>query len=198
MTYRINEIFRSIQGEGHWSGRTAVFVRFSGCNLACSWCDTEHDTGAEMTGDEIVGVAHDRAVDGDMVVLTGGEPMLQLDNDLMARLFFHFGLVAIETNGTQEVELHEGGRLWVTVSPKEPGARLPGLLRADEVKVVVPGAWTRAALSELADAVATHRLYLQPEDGPRLKESKRWMLNAVMNDPRWRASLQVHKVLGLR
>lgn len=205
-TYRVNEIFRSIQGEGHWSGRTAIFVRFAGCNLKCSFCDTDHKDGVAMEGPSLVQRAQEQARSGDMLVLTGGEPLLQVDGELLGRLFDYFNLIAIETNGTIEVPTvprvaSPPARLWATVSPKDPKTwrDLPALFDADELKVVVPGnGWTRDDLAELARAVTTRRLYLQPEDGARLEESKQWMVQTVMANSMWRASVQMHKVLALR
>jgi len=163
--------------------------------------------------DEIAELARHRAHHHDnMVVLTGGEPTLQAHSDLLSRLFRRFRLICLETNGTNVPPMfydakhdtdYQMGQLWVTVSPKSPTTwrELPGLGYADEIKVVVPGGgWSRAQLAELADVFKeppTRHLYLQPEDGLEREDAKRWAIGAVMNDPRWRISLQIHKLLGL-
>ena len=112
-SYRVNEIFYSIQGEGAFAGTPAVFVRFSGCNLACPWCDTDHSHAEEMTRDELEDTVRGllKGREGAIIVLTGGEPALQLRDD--EPLFQGFGCrVCIETNGTLPVP---GWIDWVTV-----------------------------------------------------------------------------------
>ena len=131
-SYRVNEIFYSIQGEGAFAGTPAVFVRFSGCNLACPWCDTDHSHFAEMTRDELENAV--RALltgrDGAIIVLTGGEPALQLHDD--EPLFREFkNRVCIETNGTLPVPDWVD---WVTVSPKNELSAIVPLF--DELKFV--------------------------------------------------------------
>ena len=136
---KINEIFYSLQGEGHHTGFPSVFIRFSGCNLACPFCDTQHDDGILMTDDDII-----RAVNlytAGWIVLTGGEPCLHIDNDFVRMLKRTTGKrVAIETNGTLPVPEDID---WVTVSPKcgiEGIADLPIRAdRTDEIKVVDVG-----------------------------------------------------------
>ena len=132
--YRVNDIFYSLQGEGHNTGRAAVFIRFAGCNLRCSFCDTEFDTYREMTAEEIV--ASISTYSARFVVLTGGEPTLQVDEAFVDLLHQHGFEVAMESNGTRPAPNNLD---WLTVSPKisgekwkvESGWRLP-----DEVKVV--------------------------------------------------------------
>ena len=129
---KINEIFYSLQGEGFHTGTPAVFVRFSGCNLKCSFCDTQHEDGRMMSDDEII--AEVCKYPCRMVILTGGEPGLWIDGKLTAALHAAGKYVAIETNGTcilpEDID-------WVTCSPKE-GAILK-VSRIDEVKVVYVG-----------------------------------------------------------
>ena len=132
----INEIFYSLQGEGYHSGTPAVFVRFSGCNLRCPFCDTQHDAGTAMTEEAIVDeVANYPAR---LVVVTGGEPSLQLTASLVDKLHEVGKYVAVETNGTHALP---GNVDWITLSPKSAyvdGAEVV-LTRADEVKVVYDG-----------------------------------------------------------
>lgn len=201
-SYRVNEIFRSIQGEGRWAGQAAVFVRFSGCNLACEWCDTEHEEHVTYEANDLACQAEAGSLVGDMLVLTGGEPLLQVDAGLLSHLRPRFKLIAIETNGTQQVPAFwqdEWSRLWVTVSPKDPATLfdLPAIDRADEVKIVVPGQWKKEQLFEIAGRLARKEyLCVQPQDGK--EGAVEWAIDLVMRDPRWRLSLQSHKILGLR
>jgi organic radical activating enzyme len=133
-TYRVNEIFYSLQGEGYHTGRAAVFVRFAGCNLRCSFCDTEFDSYREMTADEIVTAISQYPAR--FVVLTGGEPTLQVDEAFVDLLHQHRFEVAMESNGTRPAPQNLD---WLTVSPKrlrgktkeDTGKRLP-----DELKVI--------------------------------------------------------------
>ena len=133
-TYKINEIFYSLQGEGFYTGTPSVFVRFSGCNLSCPFCDTDHNQGVMMTADEIAAAVN--AFPASHVVLTGGEPSLFVDDELTAALHGHF--IAMETNGTHPVA---AGVDWITMSPKSDfvdGAE-PVLTECDELKLVYTG-----------------------------------------------------------
>ena len=129
---KINEIFYSLQGEGYHTGTPAVFVRFSGCNLKCSFCDTQHEEGTLMTDDEII--AEVSKYPAATVILTGGEPSLWIDDALVDRLHEAGKYVCIETNGTRPLPASID---WVTCSPKQ-GARL-AITRMDEVIVVYEG-----------------------------------------------------------
>lgn len=192
---RVNEIFYSLQGEGFYVGTPSVFVRFSGCNLRCPFCDTQHTEGREMTEADILqevqryGARH--------VVLTGGEPSLQLTESLVEGLHRLGRYVAVETNGTR---LLPAGVDWVTLSPKdafvnEAAARI-ALSECHELKVVFTG----AALPEYSHIQARHR-FLQPCDTGHAGENAR-ILSATIDyckqHPEWRLSLQTHKWLGIR
>ena len=138
MNYKINEIFYTLQGEGAHSGIPAVFVRFSGCNLHCPWCDTDFSDFTEMSAEQIVAevkelydIPNERRK---MVVLTGGEPALQVDKELVDALHQAGFYICIETNGTRPLP---EGIDWITCSPKE-GTR-PALKQVQEVKVVFTG-----------------------------------------------------------
>jgi len=216
-TYRVNEIFRSIQGEGTGAGRVATFIRFSGCNLDCDWCDTAHKTGTLMTKDEIFEEVRELARYGeepeDVLVLTGGEPLLQVDGELLTELL-RFDSVCIETNGTlplpevgEEVAGMVDEKLWVTWSPKDlESYKDTPLTWVDEVKVVVPGhGWTKEKLSELAKWVLGEGiegeypeawLVLQPEAGALGAADA--VVEAALENSRWLVGIQMHKVLGLR
>lgn len=207
--YRVNEVFYTLQGEGANSGRPAVFCRFAGCNIwsgreqdrgpSCSaWCDTDFVGTDGSNGGRYgpVGLAAlcaslwpaGNRVDR-FVVLTGGEPTLQFDSLLIDVLHRWDFTIAIETNGTRPVVPSID---WVTVSPK---AGTEVVQRAgDELKVV----WPQEGLD--LDAMAAWsfgRHYLQPRDGPDIEANTRACVERCLADPRWRLSLQTHKVIGL-
>lgn len=194
--YRINEIFYSLQGEGFNAGTPAVFVRFSGCNLRCAFCDTQHQQGVDMTLQEII-AEFNNYPNAPLVVLTGGEPSLFIDEDFVKALKTTGKLIAIETNGTRPLPSNLD---WVTLSPKtgfDGGEVEPCVLKTcDELKVVYLG----QDLKQYQDIKATHR-FLQPCFSADEKQRRAYMescVEAVKNNPGWRLSLQIHRVLGIR
>lgn len=211
MSYAVKEIFYSLQGEGTQTGRPAVFCRFAGCNLwsgreedraaaICRFCDTDFtgtdgDGGgrfASASGLAAAIAAHwpHHASDRRFVVLTGGEPALQLDARLLEALHNLGCAVAIETNGTLDLPQ---GLDWICVSPK---ARAPlRLTRGDELKLVFPQEGAEPEAFEHLDF--TH-FFLQPMDGPQLLRNTQLAAAYCLAQPRWRLSLQTHKLLGMR
>ena len=195
--YRINEIFHSLQGEGYHSGTPAVFVRFSGCNLRCAFCDTQHQEGAMFSLQEIVDEVN-RFPDAPLLVLTGGEPSLFIDEAFVAELKQKtHKQIAIETNGTNRLPKNLD---WVTLSPKsgfEGGDMAPCVLtHCDELKVVYLG----QELSQY-DGIETRHRFLQPcfvEDLEQRKVNMQACVEAVKSHPDWRLSLQIHRVLNIR
>ncbi len=195
--YKINEIFYSLQGEGYHSGTPAVFVRFSGCNLRCAFCDTQHQEGQMMSLQEIVEEVNKYPV-APLVVLTGGEPSLFIDEAFVTELKQKTGkTIAIETNGTRPLPTNLD---WVTLSPKtafEGGNLEPCVLKhCDELKVVYLG----QDLVQYDEIQAKHR-FLQPcfcEDETQRKANMKACVEAVMQNPGWRLSLQVHRILNIR
>ena len=194
--YLINEIFHSLQGEGYHSGTPAVFVRFSGCNLHCAFCDTQHQEGKLMSLQEIMDEVNKYPI-APLVVLTGGEPSLFIDEAFVAELKQKTGKqIAIETNGTRPLPTNLD---WVTLSPKsafEGGDEEPCVLkRCDELKVVCLG----QDLVQYDGIEAKHR-FLQPcfvEDLEQRKANMQVCVEAVKAHPNWRLSLQIHRVLGI-
>lgn len=196
MQYKINEIFNSIQGEGHNAGCAAVFVRFSGCNLRCPFCDTQHEDGTMMTVEDICNevVQYPSSI----VVLTGGEPSLFVDASLCDALHALGKIITIETNGTRELNVPIDH---ITCSPKfeyckgnEASVRLNHI---DELKVVYTG---KNDMS-LYENIKADSYYLQPCDTGDREETKKIVeqtLDYVMNHPKWRLSLQLHKILNVR
>ena len=190
-SYRVNEIFYSIQGEGEFAGTPAVFVRFSGCNLACPWCDTDHTHAEEMTRDELENAVGEllKDHDGAIIVLTGGEPALQLRDD--EPLFRGLACrICIETNGTMPVP---GWVDWVTVSPKNE--LRPIVPPPNELKFVFEPEHIPYYLS-MQDADCEKRIQpLARRDGTtNLREA----LEFVLAHPRFKLSVQLHKLIGVR
>ena len=194
--YKINEIFYSLQGEGYHSGTPAVFVRFSGCNLRCDFCDTKHQEGQMMSLQEIVEEVNKYPV-APLLVLTGGEPSLFIDEAFVAAMKQLTGkTITIETNGTRPLPANLD---WVTLSPKsafEGGDLEPCVLQCcDELKVVYLG----QDLTQYEDIKAQHR-FLQPcfcEDEVQRKANMKACVEAVKAYPNWRLSLQIHRVLNI-
>jgi len=210
MAYSVKEIFYTLQGEGAQTGRPAVFCRFAGCNLwsgreadrasaVCTFCDTDFvDTdgpggGRFGTADALataVAAAWPAGAGGiPFVVCTGGEPLLQLDAELVSALHRRGFEIAVETNGTRPPP---AGLDWICVSPKA-GAEL--VVRAgDELKLVYP---QPGAEPERFEALAFRHLFLQPMDGPARERNTEAALRYCLAHPRWRLSLQTHKLLGI-
>ena len=209
MSYAVKEIFLTLQGEGAHAGRAAVFCRFAGCNLwsgreqdrataTCRFCDTDFvgtdgtlggrylsaDQLADTIAAQWVGAA-DR-----YTVLTGGEPLLQLDTALLDALHARGFAIAIETNGT--IEVPEGVD-WICVSPKA-GAELV-VRRGHELKLVYPQA---GAAPEDFVGLAFARFSLQPMDGQDVADNTARAVDYCLRHPQWRLSLQTHKTLGIR
>jgi 7-carboxy-7-deazaguanine synthase len=211
MTYAVKEIFYTLQGEGANTGRPAVFCRFAGCNLwtgreadradaTCRFCDTDFvgtdgPGGGKFGSAEALAAAIDAEWPTDsphqrFVVCTGGEPLLQLDLPLLAALHRREFEVAVETNGT--IDPPEGID-WLCVSPKA-GAGL-AVLAGDELKLVFPQNGTSPADYE---GLQFRHYLLQPMDGPDREVHTAAALQYCLEHPRWRLSLQTHKLLGIR
>lgn len=181
---RVNEIFYSLQGEGHFTGCPAVFVRLSGCNRACPFCDTDFASYSEMTEEEIVSAVN--AFPAKIVVITGGEPALQLTASLVDLLHNAGKRVHVETNGS--LPLPETVD-WVTCSPKTPPY---AIRRIDELKLLfTPGIDPEAVAATLPEAKIRS---LQPLAG----EDPMPTINYILSHPHWRLSLQTHKLLHIQ
>lgn len=197
---KINEIFQSIQGEGYNSGVPSIFLRFSGCNLSCGFCDTAHQEGRLLSDEEIISELN--RYPAKWVVLTGGEPSLFIDEEFIKKIKRETGKkIAIETNGTR---LLPTGIDWVTVSPKtgmsESGDASIRVAHADELKVVYLGQDLEPYFT-LKCVDSDTRMLLQPcdmEDEEKREKNTRLTIKRVLEDPRWRLSLQTHKLIGVR
>ena len=216
--YHINEIFYSLQGEGFHTGRPAVFVRFAGCNLRCPFCDTDFSHSEPMTAEQIARRVFDYSTHPHtLIVLTGGEPSLQVDNELVDALHAHQQTVTIETNGTHPVPDNID---WVTVSPKAVPAHESKvvLTQADEVKVVFTHeskvVLTQADEVKVVFTESTEKLlplwrttirashyYLQPCAQPGtepVQTNTEAVVEYILSHPDWKLSLQTHKYLHIR
>ena len=195
--WKVNEIFYSLQGEGYHTGTASVFIRLSGCNLHCDFCDTQHETGTMMSLPEIVEQVM-RYPDALLIVLTGGEPSLWIDDDFVNGLKTMTGKrIAIETNGTHPLP---HGIDWVTLSPKSgignSGESPVVVTRCDELKVVYLG----QDLAQYDNIEAAHR-FLQPcwtDDRQKRHINLQATVQAVLENPQWRLSLQIHRMLGIK
>lgn len=210
MSYAVKEIFLTLQGEGAHAGRAAVFCRFSGCNLwsgreedraraTCRFCDTDFvgtdgTLGGRFAGaDELAATIAAQWTGEDTnryVVLTGGEPLLQVDRALIDALHARGFAVAVETNGTI---IPPDGMDWICVSPKA-GAELL-LKRGHELKLVYP---QEGAQPEDFAALDFGRFSLQPMDGPDVVQNTARAVDYCLRHPQWRLSVQTHKALGIR
>lgn len=195
--YRINEIFFSLQGEGARAGQPNLFLRFSKCNLTCKVethgfdCDTEFESGRNLTVDEILAELKVLSEECTWVVLTGGEPALQVDRVLIDALHQAGYLLAVETNGTIELP---PGLDWVTVSPKVAEDALRQRV-ADEVKYVRGYGQALPETSVKADKYWISPAFEGDFVDPRTLE---WCVQLVKDNPQWGLSVQMHKFWGLR
>jgi 7-carboxy-7-deazaguanine synthase (Cx14CxxC type) len=210
MSYAVKEIFKTLQGEGAQAGRAAVFCRFAGCNLwsgreedraaaACRFCDTDFvgmdgTLGGRYAAAEELAAVVERTWDGPrahrFVVLTGGEPLLQVDGDLLEALHGRGFEIALETNGTVDLP---PGIDWVCVSPKTPDELK--VRKGDELKLVYPQA---DVPPEAFVGLDFRRFSLQPMDGPDVAENTRRAIAYCLAHPQWQLSTQTHKHLGIR
>ena len=193
--YKVNEIFYSLQGEGRWSGRPAVFVRMSGCNLKCPFCDTDFKGYKKMSAEDILAACQEKGGDCRFIVLTGGEPTLQVDAELIHLLHQKGYYLSMETNGTHVVP---EGIDWITCSPKldftEDGEL--ALKKVDELKLVFDGTHEVSNYG----LEATYQ-YLQPCDvgnDARNRFILSGCIDYVKRHPEWQLSLQMHKIVGIR
>jgi 7-carboxy-7-deazaguanine synthase (Cx14CxxC type) len=212
VSYAVKEMYYTLQGEGAHAGRAAVFCRFAGCNLwtgreqdragaVCTFCDTDF-VGTDGPGggrfataaalaDAVASLWPADAAGERYVVCTGGEPLLQLDPLLIEALHARGFAVAVETNGTQPAP---AGLDWICVSPKA-GAPLV-LTAGDELKLVYPQREPEAQPERFADLGFRH-FFLQPMDGPERAANTAAAVAYCLAHPRWRMSLQTHKLLGI-
>lgn len=216
--YSVKELFATLQGEGAQAGRAAIFCRFAGCNLwsgreedrstaICQFCDTDFVGtdgvgGGKFNSADHVANAIEAAWLETMgtdryryVVMTGGEPLLQLDAPLIKALHHRYFKIAIETNGTIKIP---NGIDWVCLSPKANAELV--VKQADEIKLIVPQTEHQpieTTLHRFEGMDFRHR-YLQPMDGPQLRENTAYAVELCQKHPLWRLSVQTHKMIGIQ
>ena len=190
---RVNSVFLSIQGEGYNVGMAAVFVRFAGCNLSCSWCDEAHLGFTEMTDETLLELVRNVSKGVLNVVVTGGEPFMQDIYPFVQKLKKAGYYICVETNGTFEIK-HEAMFDWITISPKGKQRQTYG----NEIKVVYEGQ-DLAQYNPRMKNFFKH--YLQPvstKDPVKNQENMLATVKAVIDHPDWRLSVQTHKLIGVK
>lgn len=199
MKYKVNEIFESVQGEGTNLGRKVVFIRLSGCNRSCGFCDTDHRQGRKLTVAEIGDAL--RKFDCRSVIITGGEPSIWPLHDLLMELRIGGYWIGIETNGSTSLDEYGDFIDYIAVSPKDKHIRQT---TADEVRVVVTEATTAADIRVFQRLIRSTRYYLSPrfDDAGYCKDSlvsSIYLLGELNNvELKWELSFQWHKILGIR
>ncbi len=208
-SYKVKEIYYTLQGEGARTGRPAVFLRFTGCNLwsgreedrteaVCKFCDTDFIgmdgiQGGKYNAHSLASKVNELWPSDQglkYVVCTGGEPLLQIDEDLIHALHQNGFEIGIETNGTITVPK---GIDWICVSPKANTEVV--VKKGSELKLVVRQQGIDPTMFEAWDFI---NFYLQPMDGPYLKEFTEWAMQYCLEHPQWKLSIQTHKLLGIR
>lgn len=185
---RVNDIFYSLQGEGRNTGRAAIFIRFAGCNLKCPFCDTDFSQYEEMSDEDILNRI--KSYPSRFVVLTGGEPSLQVDRLLVDLLHSHGYELAMETNGTHPIV---DGIDWITCSPKGNTV----IKRCNELKCIFE------ETTQVPDdhGICAEYKYLQPcdvQDVERNAQIVKRCFDYILLHPEWRMSLQTHKLVGFK
>ena len=185
---RVNDIFYSLQGEGRNTGRAAIFIRFAGCNLKCPFCDTDFSQYEEMSDEDILNRI--KSYPSRFVVLTGGEPSLQVDRLLVDLLHSHGYELAMETNGTHPIV---DGIDWITCSPKGNTV----IKRCNELKCIFE------ETTQVPDdhGISAEYKYLQPcdvQDAERNAQIVKRCFDYILQHPEWRMSLQTHKLVGFK
>ena len=209
MKYSVKEIYYTLQGEGYHTGRPAVFIRFSGCNLwtghekdrsgaICNWCDTDFVgtngiNGGKFSAEEITNIINSlwkgNVQNEPYVVCTGGEPLLQMDESLINAIHKAGFEIGLETNGTM---IPPDGIDWICVSPK---ANVDLVLKnGNELKVVYPQCGMNPRMHE---KLKFDHFYIQPMDGIDQKNNIKRSEKFVLDHPKWKLSLQTHKILGI-
>ena len=209
MKYSVKEIYYTLQGEGYHTGRPAVFIRFSGCNLwtghekdrsgaICNWCDTDFVgtngiNGGKLSAEEITNIINSlwkgNAQTEPYVVCTGGEPLLQMDESLIKAIHKAGFEIGLETNGTM---IPPDGIDWICVSPKANADLV--LKNGNELKVVYPQCGMNPRMHE---KLKFDHFYIQPMDGIDQKNNIKRSEKFVLDHPKWKLSLQTHKILGI-
>lgn len=181
MKYKINEIFYSLQGEGYFTGTAAIFIRFTNCNLKCDFCDTDFKENFELTKEQIL--SEIKQYNCKMIIFTGGEPTLQINEDLISYLKQFGYYLAIETNGINKVIDNID---WITVSPKNENLKQNS---GNELKLIFD-----TLQPEIFINLNFKHFYLQPKSEQNIDK----IINYIKENTKWKLSLQTQKLLKIR
>ena len=209
--YKVNEIFYSIQGEGRFAGEASVFVRFAGCNKSCKFCDTNHQSFVSLTASKIVQRIFTEAHGGPRrfsfirIILTGGEPFLQVDLPLIKELRRHFDHICVETNGSVPLPAGlERCNLWITMSPKQ-GVRATKLRSRSIAEIKLLHSVQKPAMVHVWQrwfGVIGRRISIQPvavcQDPVTNSKNMQSAIALVLAEPQARLSVQLHKMIEVR
>lgn len=195
---KVNEIFYSLQGEGSFTGTPAVFLRLSGCNTQCPFCDTNHHNGEEMSEADIVSAVSQYQTRH--IVVTGGEPTIQLNDTLISMLHEAGFFIQIETNGSLPLKCQKDMPDWITCSPKNLKLKIQQI---HELKVLFDGEkpMLYGTTEEDVNHYAPQRYCLQPLDTGNEEKNKEILkntINYILQNPKWTLSLQTHKIINIQ
>lgn len=194
--YNINEIFESIQGEGFHTGEPVIFIRLAGCSMGCEWCDTKYcqEVHYTLSTKQICQLLENNFVKKP-VVISGGEPFEQDLWPLIETLLKQEYSIYIETNGAHEIIAPIGNSVWITVSPKKQ-VNATAFQYADEIKLVISNEEDVKRAKKMLSHHSVKHFYLQPESGK--KEATKLCVETCMQDPRFKLSVQVHKLIDIK
>ena len=197
VSFPVIEIFRSIQGEGSFLGIRTLFIRLAGCNLACPWCDTKESWDPNVDLMTVASIVS-RVAPGEHVTITGGEPTIhQKLWYLVKQLHLQGCFVSMETNGTNPAPMNVD---WVTCSPKPPMYKIHPYLHPNELKYVVTEDFNTSCISEEMRDIYSGEIWLQPDgtNNKTMQDSWKRIYKMVKCDPRFRAGVQLHKIMEVQ
>lgn len=192
--YKVNEMFESIQGEGYHTGEPVIFIRLAGCSMGCEWCDTKYcqEVHYKLTAEQIIQHIEKNFVKKP-VVISGGEPFEQDLQQLVKALQDKCYHIWIETNGAESIP--DSIHAWLTVSPKKQVLE-DNLKKADEIKLVISNEEDIKRAKRMRSHYSKTNFYLQPESGK--KEATKLCVQTCIEDPRFKLSVQVHKLIDIK
>lgn len=201
MKLKVNEIFYSLQGEGAQTGKPVIFVRLSGCNLKCPFCDTKHEEGLEMTLDDILQKVKEQSNVCNYIIFTGGEPLLQLNEDIL-QFFVDSGyFIGLESNGTLPISHNMRNLIHhITISPKKVDKMLKVNFKdvyINEIRIPLKNE-QKITGEQLQLLPYAERYYVSPvfRGNTLIKQNVDWCIQFCKDNPQWSLSIQLHKILG--
>lgn len=194
--YKVNEMFESIQGEGYYAGEPVIFIRLAGCSMGCEWCDTKYcqEVHYKLTAEQILQHIEKNFVKK-RIVISGGEPFEQNLDDLVRALAEKHYSISIETNGAEDIDDFVKASSWITVSPKKHVLE-SSLRKADEIKLVISNEMDIDRAKRIMSHYSNANFYLQPESGK--EEATNLCVYTCIQDPRFKLSVQVHKLIDIK